>query len=199
MAREYRQNTPYEDINNGEGDEGTEAQSSHGNTRLPFGLCKKYGIPLPDYATPRMAWEALKRGTGLTPDQIYDHLASGKELPQKLPEQAREITNLSDNEVVNNNQRNSTSHMSEKARQAFDDFQTRTSGKQLKHEEALAVAADGTVVQQIPVAQQGYLDGVVYGAHATPYRILGRDWTMVIILLISCMCTFALSTAYKRK
>lgn len=146
MAKEYRQNTPYEDINNGEGDEGTEEQSSHGNTRLPFGLCKKYGIPLPDYATPRMAWEALKRGTGLTPDQIYDHLASGKELPQKLPEQAREITNLSDNEVINNNQRNSTSHMSEKARQVFDDFQARTSGKQLKHEEALAVAADGTII-----------------------------------------------------
>lgn len=100
MAREYRQNTPYEDINNGEGDEGKEKQSSHGNTRLPFGLCKKYGIPLPDYATPRMAWEALKRGTGLTPDQIYDRLASGKELPQKLPEQAREITNLSDNEIA---------------------------------------------------------------------------------------------------
>ena len=130
-------------------DESKEEESAHGNTRLPFGLCKRYGISLPDYATPRMAWEALKRGTGLTPDQIYDHLASGKELPSKLPEQAREITNLSDNEVdieVTKKQRNSTSHMSEKAKEAFSDFQARTSGRQLKHEEALVVATDGTVL-----------------------------------------------------
>lgn len=83
---------------------------------------------------------------GLTPDQIYATLASGKELPTKLPEQAREITNLSDNETESSSQHNSTSHLSEKAIKAFNDFQTRTFSKQLKHEEALAVAADGTVL-----------------------------------------------------
>ena len=30
------------------------------NNRLPFGLCKKYHIDLPDDATPHDAWEALK-------------------------------------------------------------------------------------------------------------------------------------------
>ena len=30
------------------------------NNRLPFGLCKKYHIELPDNATPKDAWQALK-------------------------------------------------------------------------------------------------------------------------------------------
>lgn len=32
--------------------------------RLPFGLCKRHGIMLPKNATPRQAWDALKRKTG---------------------------------------------------------------------------------------------------------------------------------------
>ena len=36
------------------------------NTGLPFGLCKKYGISLPNNATPRDAWNALK-GKGIYP------------------------------------------------------------------------------------------------------------------------------------
>ncbi len=35
------------------------------NNRLPFGLCKKYHIELPDNATPKDAWEALKKN-GIT-------------------------------------------------------------------------------------------------------------------------------------
>lgn len=31
------------------------------NNRLAFGLCKKYGIELPDNATPKDAWEALNK------------------------------------------------------------------------------------------------------------------------------------------
>lgn len=52
---------------------------------MPFGLCKKYRIPLTNDATPRDAWAALEGKTGLKPDQVYEHLASGKELPQKMP------------------------------------------------------------------------------------------------------------------
>lgn len=32
---------------------------SGGNTGLPFGLCEKYGISLPENATPKQAWDAL--------------------------------------------------------------------------------------------------------------------------------------------
>ena len=31
------------------------------NNRLPFGLCKQYHIDLPENATPKDAWEALKK------------------------------------------------------------------------------------------------------------------------------------------
>lgn len=85
MAKYYRQNTPYQDITGDEGEEPQEEKHSSGNTGLPFGLCKKYRIPLPDDATPRDAWAALEGKTGLKPDQVYEHLASGKELPQKMP------------------------------------------------------------------------------------------------------------------
>ena len=38
---------------------------------LPYGLCAKYGIELPDGATPRQARDALKRRTGKTIDELY--------------------------------------------------------------------------------------------------------------------------------
>lgn len=40
---------------------------NHGNTGLPFGLCAKYGISLPEDATPRDAWNALKQRKGIDP------------------------------------------------------------------------------------------------------------------------------------
>ena len=48
-------------------------------TRLPFGLCKRYGITLPDNATPRDAWNALK-GRGISRWEVYEKI-SGKEKP----------------------------------------------------------------------------------------------------------------------
>lgn len=48
-------------------------------TRLPFGLCKRYGITLPDNATPRDAWNALK-GRGISRREVYEKI-SGKEKP----------------------------------------------------------------------------------------------------------------------
>ena len=56
-----------------------EAEGSVGNTRLPFGLCAKYHISLPSDATPRDAWNALRRGVGLTPDKVYAELKKEKE------------------------------------------------------------------------------------------------------------------------
>lgn len=42
-------------------------------TRLPFGLCKRYGISLPESATPREAWEAL-RGRGVSRQEVYSKI-----------------------------------------------------------------------------------------------------------------------------
>lgn len=49
-----------QDDSDGKGD-------NHGNLGLPFGLCAKYGIPLPEGATPRDAWNALKQRKGIDP------------------------------------------------------------------------------------------------------------------------------------
>ncbi|MDE6586149.1 MAG: hypothetical protein K2K80_05675 [Clostridia bacterium] len=75
MAKSYRQNTSYSEImaDGKEDGEGEASSVNHGNTRLPFGLCERYGINLPSKATPRDAWNALK-GKGITPEQVYVEL-----------------------------------------------------------------------------------------------------------------------------
>lgn len=57
-------------------------KKSHGNTRLPFGLCKREGINIPDNATPRDAWEALIK-KGITPKAVYSKLTSSRNKKQE--------------------------------------------------------------------------------------------------------------------
>ncbi|MBO7508967.1 MAG: apolipoprotein N-acyltransferase [Alphaproteobacteria bacterium] len=49
------------------------------------------------------------------------------------------------------------------------------------------ISADGRVVADVPVGQVGIADGSVCGAHKTPYRYVGRDICMIVILIIACM------------
>lgn len=55
------------------------------------------------------------------------------------------------------------------------------------------VAADGRIISALPIGQTGHIDGFVWGAHKTPYRIIGRDWTLIIILLIACIGAISMS------
>ena len=72
-ARGVRKDDVEENTNNrpGEGSSG-----GHGNTKLPFGLCKKYGIEYGEDWSPRDAWDALAN-KGVTPGDEYARL-SGK-------------------------------------------------------------------------------------------------------------------------
>lgn len=54
------------------------------------------------------------------------------------------------------------------------------------------VSPDGNVISELPVAETGILDGFVWGAHNTPYRAIGRDGWMMIILLFSCICSISI-------
>ena len=57
------------------------------------------------------------------------------------------------------------------------------------------VLSSGEILSSLPIGQTGVLDGTVWGAHKTIYRTIGRDWMMVIILLIACIgviCTTVL-------
>ncbi len=49
------------------------------------------------------------------------------------------------------------------------------------------ISADGAIISMLPVGVSGILDGYVWGAHDTPYRIIGRNGMMIIILLFSVM------------
>lgn len=49
------------------------------------------------------------------------------------------------------------------------------------------VDAAGGVIAQLPVGATDVLDGVVWGAHNTRYRMIGRDWWMVIILGVAAL------------
>jgi len=44
------------------------------------------------------------------------------------------------------------------------------------------IAADGHIIQSLPIGVTGILDGTIPGHHMTPYRWIGRDGTMLIIL-----------------
>lgn len=63
-----------------DGDEENNQQNSgsHGNTRLPFGLCRRYGIEIGKDWTPKDAWDALK-GKGVTPEGAYERLEEGED------------------------------------------------------------------------------------------------------------------------
>ncbi len=58
------------------------------------------------------------------------------------------------------------------------------------------VGADGRIIASLPVGISGVLDGQVWGGHQTPFRRIGLNLMMVIILTFSAVCTFALT---KRK
>lgn len=49
------------------------------------------------------------------------------------------------------------------------------------------VLSNGEILSSLPIAQSGVIDGTVWGAHKTPYRAIGRDVMMIIILLIACI------------
>ena len=54
------------------------------------------------------------------------------------------------------------------------------------------VLSDGNVLSQLMIGDSGVLDGFVWGAHNTPYRMMGMNFWMVVILLFSGLCLFVL-------
>jgi hypothetical protein len=65
-----------------------EGKSSHGNTKLPYGLAKEKGINT-DGMTPRQVWDALKK-YGITPQTEYARLKSKYEADQAFNKEAKE-------------------------------------------------------------------------------------------------------------
>lgn len=55
------------------------------------------------------------------------------------------------------------------------------------------VGADGAVASHLPVGDMGILDGCVWGAHMTPYRQIGRNGWMIIILAVAVLGAMIMS------
>lgn len=53
------------------------ADAAGGNTRLPYGLCKSAGIDTKGMS-PKEAWEALTKKTGIKPEEAYKMLDEGR-------------------------------------------------------------------------------------------------------------------------
>ena len=52
------------------------------------------------------------------------------------------------------------------------------------------VLSDGNVISALPISEVGILDGIVWGAHKTPYRTIGLNGLLIIILLFANVCLF---------
>lgn len=73
---------------------GGESGGSHGNTKLPFGLCKRFGIAVEAGWTPKDAWAALA-GKGITPDSAFGALKEGKDPgTPDAPSEPKKSTNV---------------------------------------------------------------------------------------------------------
>ena len=59
------------------------------------------------------------------------------------------------------------------------------------------VSSDGAIVSSLNIGETGFLDGYVWGAHDTIYRIIGLNKTMIIILLFTIIVMY--SSGKKRK
>ena len=60
------------------------------------------------------------------------------------------------------------------------------------------IMSDGNVESFIPAEQTGSLDGFVWGAHNTPYRMIGRDLWMAFILMFSIVLSVSISLFQKK-
>lgn len=81
-------------------DEDEESGESPAKYRLPFALCKRYGIELPDWATPRDAWNALK-GRGISPEREYEAMKEKRESSRRSRERAKEKKKLIEAQMKN--------------------------------------------------------------------------------------------------
>lgn len=73
MAEEFKKTGLMDGMGENNGREDDSTSGSPLKYRLPFGLCKKYGIAIQDWWEPHDAWDALK-GYNVSPDEEYDKL-----------------------------------------------------------------------------------------------------------------------------
>lgn len=78
--------------------------STQNKYSLPYGLCAKYGISLPNNATPTDAWNALK-GIGIKPSEVYKELQQEGDTDNLKPEGEKVVETKKETKDKNNNEK----------------------------------------------------------------------------------------------
>lgn len=164
---------------------------------VPFGEYRPFGdiIPTPGILTAGNGAEIISvDGIRFAPAICYEIIFSDSLVPdEKSPDVIINITN----DTWFGNTPGTYQHLDMVRRYAIE------SGLPIVRANYSGISAfvlsDGGVLSQMPVGYAGYMDGIVYGAHVTPYRLIGRDGWMIIILAVACMCTVLAYTAQKRE
>lgn len=74
-----------EEKDNGEEKDEGQPKRDAALLRLPFGLCKRYGIKIEDSWTPRDAWNALKGRRGIDPQEAMDDYLDDRDADKPSP------------------------------------------------------------------------------------------------------------------
>lgn len=151
---------------------------------VPFGEYRPLGfLPTPANLTPGNGPEIIEvMGFNFVPAVCYEVIFSDSLMPQGNTERINAIVNITNDSWFGNTP-GTYQHLDMVRRYAIESglpiVRANYSGI------SAFVASDGEVVSALPVGQPGILDGFVWGEHKTPYRIIGLNGWMIIILMIA--------------
>ncbi len=156
---------------------------------VPFGEYRPFGdiIPTPAQLTPGGGAEVINiNGLSFAPAICYEIVFSDSLVPNKTFPNA--IVNIT-NDTWFGKTPGTYQHLDMVRRYAIESglpvIRANYSGI------SAFVGADGGVVSKLDVGVQGTLEGRASGAHITPYRYIGRDGIILIVLLFSFCVMFA--------
>ncbi|MCL2748816.1 MAG: apolipoprotein N-acyltransferase [Alphaproteobacteria bacterium] len=162
---------------------------------VPFGEYRPFGdlVPTPGQLTPGQGPEIIEAQLRFAPAVCYEIIFTDSLVPHKTQPQA--IINIT-NDTWFGKTPGTFQHLDMTRRQAIESglpvIRANYSGI------SAFISADGRVISSLPIGIAGTLDGKVFGAHMTPYRKIGRDLWMAIILAFSVLCIFTLGKKYKQ-
>ncbi|MCL2018034.1 MAG: apolipoprotein N-acyltransferase [Alphaproteobacteria bacterium] len=163
-------------------------QTVYSKSRLvPFGEYRPFGdiVPTPGQLARGQGAELIETsGVAFVPAICYEIIFSDSLVPRH--ESPQVIINLT-NDTWFGKTPGTYQHLDMTRRQAIETglpvIRANYSGI------SAFIGADGKVVSSLPVGISGTLDGHVAGAHLTPYRRIGRDWWIIIILGFTAIIT----------
>ena len=154
---------------------------------VPFGEYRPFGVfPAPVNLTAGDGPTVLEVGGFVfAPAICYEVIFSDSLLPDMAPENLNAIVNIT-NDTWFGETSGTYQHLDMVRRYAIESglpiVRANYSGI------SAFVGADGVVISSLPIGVAGVLDGFVWGAHQTPYRVIGLNGWMMIVLLFASMC-----------